>query len=73
MKKEEDYIIEQVFVKELEETNQASISDLVGGERLFWKMKKIILNQQERLNKLEFLVAELRGEVEPSDNQKLSL
>jgi hypothetical protein len=44
---------------------EASVTDLVGGENLVWLMKKIILEQNERIEQLELKVAELRGEVEP--------
>ena len=70
---QEEYIPGEIFVKELKKIDEASVMDLVGGKKIFWVMKKIILDQQKRLDELEFLVAELRGEVEPDEDQKLSL
>jgi hypothetical protein len=52
-------------INRLEAIKEASVTDLVGGENLVWLMKKIILEQNERIEQLELKVAELRGEVEP--------
>lgn len=51
-------------INRLKEIKEASVIDLVGGKNLVWLMKKIILEQNERIEQLEFKVAELRGEVE---------
>ena len=51
-------------INRLKAIKEASVTDLVGGENLVWLMKKIILEQNERIEQLEFKVAELRGEVE---------
>jgi uncharacterized protein YbcI len=51
-------------INRLKEIKEASVTDLVGGENLVWLMKKIIIEQNERIEQLEFKVAELRGEVE---------
>ena len=48
----------------LKEIKEASVTDLVGGKNLVWLMKKIIIKQNERIEQLEFKVAEMRGEVE---------
>jgi len=69
----EKYIPGEVYVKELKKIDEASALDMTGGKGMIWIMKKIILDQQKRLNELEFYVAELKGEVEPDEDQKLSL
>jgi len=51
-------------IDRLKEIKEASVTDLVGGENLVWLMKKIIIEQNERIEQLEFKVAELRDEVE---------
>jgi hypothetical protein len=51
-------------INRLKEIKEASVTDLVGGENLVWLMKKIIIEQNERIEQLELKVAELRGEVE---------
>jgi len=53
-------------LKRLKEIKEASALDLVGGKNLIWLMKKIIIEQDERIEQLELKVAELRGEVEES-------
>lgn len=51
-------------INRLKRIKEASVTDLVGGENLVWLMKKIIIEQDERIGELEFKVAEIRGEVE---------
>lgn len=51
-------------INRLRAIKEASVTDLVGGENLIWLMKKIILEQNERIEQLELKVTELRGEVE---------
>ncbi len=51
-------------INRLKEIKEASVADLVDGENLVWLMKKIIIEQNERIEQLEFKVSELRGEVE---------
>lgn len=65
--------LSSVYLKELKEIDEAGVMDLIGGKGLVWIMKGLIIAQDERISKLEFLVAELRGEVEPEEDQKLSL
>ena len=43
----------------------ASIEDFVHGQGFFWLMKKIILDQEQRIFELEIKVAKLRNEIEP--------
>ena len=65
--------LSSVYLKELKEIDEAGVMDLIGGKGLVWIMKGLIIAQDERISQLEFLVAELRGEVEPEEDQKLSL
>lgn len=51
-------------INRLKGIKEASVTDLVGGENLVWLMKKIILEQNERIEQLKFKVAQLRGDVE---------
>lgn len=52
-------------INRLKAIKEASVTHLVGGKNLVWLMKKIILEQNERIEQLELKVPELRGEVEP--------
>ena len=52
-------------LKKLKNIKSVSVKDLTGGVGLVWIMKKIILNQEERIDELEYKIAELMGEVEP--------
>lgn len=50
-------------INRLKGIREASVTDLLDGENMVWLMKKIIIEQEERIVRLEVKVAEMRGEV----------
>ena len=54
-------------MQKLEEIKACNVFDLIGGKRLIWLMKRIILNQEKRIAELEFDLAEREGLVEKDD------
>jgi len=57
-------VVSSSKIDRLKTIKEASAIDFHSGKRLFWLMKKILIEQDERINELEFKIAELRGEVE---------
>ena len=53
-----------IRIEQLKLIKNASITDLVSGENIIWLMKNIIIEQEERIARLEFKVSQLYGEVE---------
>jgi hypothetical protein len=51
-------------IQRLESITEANVLDLVGNKKILWLMKRIILDQEERIRDLEFEVADLNGKVE---------
>ena len=51
-------------IQRLESIAEANVLDLVGNKKILWLMKRIILDQEERIRNLEFEVADLNGKVE---------
>lgn len=53
-----------IRIEQLKLIKNASITDLVSGENIIWLMKNIIIEQEERIARLEFKVSQLYGEIE---------
>ena len=53
-----------IRIEQLKLIKNASITDLVSGENIIWLMKNIIIEQEERIARLEFKVSQVYGEVE---------
>jgi len=51
-------------IDQLKRIKEASLKDLLEGQNFVWLMKKIIIEQNDRINSLEFKVARTRDEVE---------
>lgn len=54
-------------INQLKNVTSLSMRDFAGGQRIFWILKKIILDQEDRIKELEYKIAELKGEVQPDE------
>jgi len=50
-------------IDKLKSIKRASLNDFVEGKGLFWLMKRIIIEQDERISELEFKIANLHRKV----------
>lgn len=55
-------------IDRLKSFKEISNIDFAKGEQLFWLIKNILLTQEERINELEFQIAQLKGQVENDEN-----
>jgi len=60
-------VYKESHIHRLKEIKGVSLKDFASGHGLFWIIKNILIEQDNRINDLEYNLAELRGEVEPEN------